>query len=211
MINDYASLTSAIESYLFDRKDLAPSIPYFIDAAEKKLYRRLRIPANEQLLSLTEVGQSVALPADYLETKMLSVAGQSLSRISDAEYLRRYYWSPATGTPKAFARIGSELLVHPVASGEAASLVYYADYSGNLEQSLPSPIFDIAPDLYLHGALGEASAFLGQDSRVPLWKAAYNDTLGDLQQQAVDEEFSGNGLAVQNSQGSRGEGYYGTY
>lgn len=209
-MNDIDDLKAAITSYLYDRKDLASSIATFIDVADRKIHRLLRIAANERTATLQVSGAEATLPTDYIETKLLTYGSIPLSRISDAEYQRRTLKNPSSSTPTAFTRRGDKLLIHPTPASPEDSetlLVYWADYSGELAQYNESPIFDIAPDLYLHGSLIEASAFLGQDSRIGVWKSAYQETLRDLQAQSEDEEFSGPGLAVMNQAGGHYSGY----
>ena len=207
MIGNYQQLIDAITSYLYDRKDLLPSIPYFVSAAEAKVHRLLRIRANELLATYTVSTNTITLPANYIETKILAVDGVPLKRISGAEMLTRLQRSPAAGVPKNFARIGSEMFIHPAPNAEdsdvTVSLIYYGHFNGDLAANGTSPIFDEAPDVFLHGALGEASAFLGQDSRIPVWERLYLDGIGELQVQAAEEEYSGTGVAVQNAEGSR--------
>ena len=205
MITSYQGLIDAITSYLYDRKDLAKSIPYFIGAAEAKIHRLLRIPANERWLETKPADSAIPLPEDYLETRLLAYAGTPLKRISNAEMAKRLQRDPAAGIPRNFARIGQEMVIHPAPTNtdDLVTLIYYAHFNGKLENEEESPIFDVAPDLFLHGALGEASAFLGQDSRIPVWERQYLSTIEELRMQAAEEELSGTGIAVQNAEGSR--------
>ena len=204
MITTYQGLIDAITSYLYDRKDLAPSIPHFVSAAEAKIYRLLRIRANEIVLTQQLSSNIFPIPSDYLETKLLAFDGIPLKRISDSELATRQIRDSKPAAPRNFARIGNEFYIHPP-PGNIGELthVYYAHYNGALEQGQPSPVFDIAPDLYLHGALCEASAFLGQDSRIPVWERLYLSTLEELRLQEAEDEYSGTGIAVQNAEGSR--------
>ena len=198
---NYGELKDAIKSYLYDRTDLAGIIPTFIDLAERKMFRVLRVPANEKIATYSEhVDPSILLPTDFLEAKLLVVDGVPVKRISDLQYLKSTAARSASGVPREFARIGAKLHLFPVPGDTSEiSLVYWADLSGQLVADTDThEILRIAPDAYLHGALMEASSYLGQDSRIGTWSALYQSAMSELQSQAQEAEYAGSVLSVSN-------------
>ena len=198
---NYGELKAAVQSYLYDRSDLATVIPTFIAMAERKLFRQLRIPANERIVHFTAHEGAIDLPTDFLEAKMLTADGVPLVRITDLSHLNNQDKKPAAGVPREFSRIGAQLHMYPNPDYPVdAALVYWADMSGLLINDADThEVLRCASDVYLHGALGEASAYLGQDSRIPVWQAKYNEGLMAIAQQAAEAEHAGSVIAIRNA------------
>ena len=199
---NYGELKAAIQSYLYDRSDLVTVIPSFIEMAERRIYRVLRVPANERIATFTAHDSgSIDLPVDFLEAKLLTVSQRPMERISDISHLAENDVRGATGEPHSFSRIGAQLHLYPTPEEPVdIKLVYWADLSGTLSADTDTnEILRIAADVYLHGALAEASAYLGQDSRIPVWKAQYAEGLASVQQQAAEAEYAGSVVAVRDA------------
>ncbi len=77
------------------------------------------------------------------------------------------------------------ILTGPAYAGQI-SLVYRQGIPPLSDAQPTNWLLDKAPDLYLYAALLEAEPFLRNDGRVPLWKAALEEALGDLQ--SLDRE-----------------------
>lgn len=199
---NYGELKAAIQSYLYDRTDLTQAIPTFIAMAERRIFRQLRVPSNERIVTYPEHdSRSIDLPTDFLEAKTLTWGGLPLDRVSDSRGLNDNYNRSASGQPRLFFRIGAQLHLHPVPdTANDISLVYWADLSGQLINDADThDMLRIGADAYLHGSLVEASAYLGQDSRVPVWKGQFLEELAALQQQADEAEYAGSVVAVSNT------------
>ena len=199
---NYGELKEAVQGYLYDRSDLAAVIPTFIDMAERKIYRMLRVPANERIAHFPDHDSgSIDLPVDFLEAKILSVDGVPMTRISDLAHMHEQDRRGASGPPEQFSRIGAQLHLYPTPDDTVnVSLVYWADLSGTLKMDTDTnEMLRIAADAYLHGALVEASAYLGQDSRIPVWQSKYAEAVSAIQQQAAEAEYAGSVTSVRNA------------
>lgn len=198
---NYGELKAAVQSYLYDRTDLTGSIPTFIELAERRIFRQLRVPANEKIVHfVAHESGSIDLPKDYLEAKILTADSKPLERISDLTHLKAQDKRQASGEPRQFSRIGAQLHLYPRPDTTVdITLVYWYDLSGTLSADIDTnEVLRIAPDVYLHGALVEASAYLGQDSRIGVWKSKLEEGLGSLRQQAVEAEYAGSVVAVKD-------------
>ena len=58
-----------------------------------------------------------------------------------------------------------------------------------------------APDIYLYGSMLEAEPFIMNDERVPLWLAAFEKAVSDIQNQDNKDRHSGSQLRVMNTGG----------
>jgi len=56
-------------------------------------------------------------------------------------------------------------------------------------------LLDLAPDAYLYGALVQAEAFLAEDDRLPMWKAAFDEAINELRADADKRKWGAGPLA----------------
>lgn len=195
-VSTLGELKSAVAQYL-DRSDLTDKIPLFIQLGERRLFRKLRTPANEKTFVATSVGGTFAIPADYVATKFLMVNDWPLERISDIRARQKLFQSVA-GVPLEFTTIGNDFVLVPAPDGDYdAELHYYADLSGELvADSDSSNILLACTDLYIYAACLEAAPFLKNDPRLETWKGLFDAGIADVNAQVDDGEYSGSGLAV---------------
>lgn len=116
MITDYNSLQQAIADYIA-RNDMASQIKTFINQAESRIYRDLRVIDMEKALSGSTTNNTFTVPADYLELKEAYVSTswgfQPLERV-DLWWLRRYYpVQTAQNAPYYIAREGQTFILAP--------------------------------------------------------------------------------------------------
>ena len=202
MLNNFGELKETVKKYLYNRKDLDLTIPTLVALSERRIYRALRVPANEELYSATITDTNeVVIPRDFLECKFfaLNYEGKNLElqRVSDNQMLRMQAEPDFVAQPKYFARIGNYLRWYPQQDSEsvAVQMMYWADYSGQLVADADTnDILRIAPDLYVYGALVESEPFLGHDDRIPVWNDMFNQALAQVIEHAQQAEMAGSQL-----------------
>lgn len=202
-VANYKDLKDAIKSYLNrDEDELVDRIETFIALSERKLFRQLRCPSNERLVSISGTGP-ITLPVDYLEAKVIMCDGVPLERVTDLTLLQSQAAAPAPGTPKQFARIGNLLQVWPMPDEVKNYVLYYwADLSGDLEDDADTnEILRIAPDIYIYGALLEAEPWLRNDNRIEIWMQMFTGALGLINDQRDQAEMSGSIVSVKGVYG----------
>lgn len=191
-LTSYAGLKAAVADYL-ERADMTARIPGWIKLAEAQISRDLRRTSLRATSSI--FGPTFTIPATVaeirsarlitsstrLDTPLLNV---TVEQLADQRALRS-----ATGRPTHFAIRGSEMLLVP-ACDQAYTMEYtYFQKLTPLSDAVPSNVVLVeAPDAYLFGALKEASTFLDNDERTPLWEAKYNAALASLDRVRVGEE-----------------------
>lgn len=130
----------------------------------------LRVSDMESALSLSVVANVATLPTSCLALKRVQFAGESpLDYISEGELLRRLD-AGGGGSSRYYTQQGRTLTFYPAASGTVIGRYYAkpADISAGLHAT-----FNRYPECYLFGALAEAAPFLGEDSRIPVWKTLW--------------------------------------
>jgi hypothetical protein len=184
----YSELKSAIADWL-NRTDLTNQIPDFITLAENRISHELRIPAIEKSIILNVASGYATLPSDFLEAKDVFCNYDPLTRVSLSEIHRL---ESRSGTPELFARETYRLMFYPTPVGDddEIRMIYYYDV-GRLSDSQTSHVLlDLAPELYLYGALVEATDYLGGD-QLGAYEAKFQAAMSRLVKHSRDSEVAG--------------------
>jgi hypothetical protein len=203
-LTTYAGLKSAIESWL-DRDDLTNYLDDFIDLAEARIGRDLRIRQMETQSTQTLSGgtREYDLPADYLQMRNVQL---NTSPITALEYLTpemmdRLWAGSSTGRPRAYTIIRDKIQLGPAPdSTYSLEFTYYAK-PGALTAS-EDGLLSVIPDVYLYAALLEAEPFLQNDQRIQLWMAAYDKAIAAAQMSDSKDRHSGSAMRVMTESGN---------
>ena len=182
----YATLKADIAAWL-DRSDLTAQIPSFVRLVEARIARDVRV----SLLSVTSTvtilaGQSsVSLPANCVEVR--GVAGRW-----------RFMAPPALqqavingNDSHAYTIEGGAIKVpSAVAVNTPVVVTCYTVPAAFASDTDTNALYQANPGLYLFGALAEASVFLSDDNRAPLWEAKYRKSLEELRAADASNYFS---------------------
>ena len=185
-ITNYTDLQSTIAEYLA-RTDLTTQIPMFIQLAENRLRRDLRIRPMLKVVTTptTANDPTVALPNDFLEIRDLHIESspiQSLVYQNPSNFYRNTKAATVdVGAPKFYTLMGSEFQFAPIPDSDyTLKMVYYAAPT-YLSSVVPSNVFVAnCPDLLLYASLGEAEPYLMNDARVQTWATLYDRGLNSL-------------------------------
>jgi hypothetical protein len=116
VITDYNSLQQAIADYIA-RNDLASQIKTFINQAESRIYRDVRVIDMEKALSGSTTNNTLPVPADYLELKEAYVSTsdgfQALERVSLPWFHTYYPIQTSQCAPYYITREGQNFLFAP--------------------------------------------------------------------------------------------------
>jgi hypothetical protein len=179
-LDNYTNLKAEIANYL-DRPDLSSEIDMFIDLAEVKHKRTVRI---RELVKRAQASTStgtryLALPTGFLEMRTMRLIApvERMLRFVNEHEMNRLI-SSASGVPEYFT-VHEEIEFERASdSVYTAEMIYYAavdPLSDDSEAELTNAILTNHPDLYLYGALVEAEPFIDNDERVAMWKTKYDE------------------------------------
>jgi hypothetical protein len=193
IITSYATLQTAIGDYL-NRADLASFLPNFTQGAEGKLYKSLRIRAMETALSGTIGSGVLAVPADYVELKYayVNVAPvRFLQRVPAELMYEQYPVRSGAAYPKFIAREADNFIFGPYPADLAIAGIYYKRLTALSASNTTNWFITNAPNLLLYGSVLEAEPFLGNDPRLPMWKAMFDYEFKAVQDEDRRESSSG--------------------
>lgn len=176
-----AGLRASIADWMGD-SNLTSYIPEFIAMAEARFNRRLRVPDMEKRATALTSGEYLALPTDFLELRSIFIEGspdRPLTMMESGE-LRRLYGISSIAKPKAYALSAGQLQFGPVPDASyTLEIVYYGSLPP-LATNSANWLLTNHPDVYLYGALLAAEARGWNDARLPLWKAAMDEAIAEI-------------------------------
>lgn len=182
-LDTYDNLKSEIASFL-NRDDLTANIDTFIDLAESRHARDLRIREMETVdISITTVAgtQAYDLPTGYLELRyaMLRTSPYTmLQYMSPADFFRVYNDGQGNGAPIYYTIVGKQIyLGNTPDSANVLELGLFKRVTALSSSNTTNDILTNFPDLYLYGSLAETSPFLMQDERLQVWSALYKESV----------------------------------
>ena len=204
-ISTYSELQTAVANWL-DRDDLTARIPEFIALAEARFNRILRLRSMEaKYTANTVAGQrNLALPANYIQMRNFQVNTSPLTTLSyvTPEIYDRVWGGSTSGTPKFYTILANEVSFGPIpGSVMEVEMLFYKKFDNLSVTTTTNSLLTDSPDLYLYGAMLEAEPFIMNDERVPLWAAALDRAVSDMQEQDNKDRHSGSALRVMNTSG----------
>ncbi len=204
-IGTYSELQTAVANWL-DRSDLTERIKEFIDLAEARINRNLRIRAMETVATgtLTAGTREYNLPTGYIQAKEFHLTTDPLTPLSyvTPELMTRIWAGSTQNKPRTFTFIGDKFRLGP--NPDAAytySMLYFKSFDELTDAAPSNWVIVNAPDLLLYACLLEAEPFLMNDERIPIWAAGYKQALDDIQLQDDKDRHSGSELRVMNTGG----------
>jgi hypothetical protein len=197
-LDTYEALKIEIADWL-DRDDLTGRIDSFIDLAEAKHAREVRVRAmlKRATASMSTATRFMALPTGYRAMKvmrLLTTPYTALLQVNHAELTR--YHQTAEGKPEYFA-IHEEIEFNRTPDDSyTLEMVYYCPLTALSDANASNWILVNAPDLYLYGALSAAEPFLDNDERLATWKGLYNEAVSSINLEDLRSRTSGPQIAV---------------
>lgn len=174
----YSELASAIGDWL-DRDDLAAKAPSFIRLAEARLNRLLSDMDMEVSTTLTATDEATPLPADFGEMVSVTCGDGRLSPIGPVEFTA--VDTAIAGEPCFYCIADGEIRFAPANSTASIGLIYRRTIPALTSTDTTNWLLSRAPDVYLYGALLQASAFLAEeDNDVAMWKVAFDEAIAEL-------------------------------
>lgn len=202
-ITTYAELQTAAANWL-GRADLTSRIPEFIVLFEAKFNRTMRVLEQEKRNATFSItGEYVAVPTDFIELRSMHLTTdpkRPLRLMPPDTQVDAY--NSGTGIPIFVSVTGHTTIdgtkafrFAPVPDATyTAVLTYYARLSAL--SGAVNWLLTNHPDVYLYGTLLEASAFVQDDPRLPIWKTAYDEALGSLKYADNRSRWGAGGMTI---------------
>lgn len=178
---------------MFDGDDISQSdisgnvLDLIIGAGEQRIYRELRSSTQETALSLTVTNNAAPLPADFLELKGSPLIGNGFAT---ANFIPAQQWQDAiqlnqntmTSGPYYYSYKSDSMVFFPTqGTGVVIVGTYYKRFP-DISTGL-NALFTRHPDVFLYASLAECAPFLGELTRLPIWKEMAADRIAGAAEQ----------------------------
>lgn len=181
-VDTYANLKVEIADHL-DRDDLTSKIDTFIDLAEARHKRDIRIRELVTRGAITIDARYEDLPTGFLEgisLRLLTSPATPMTYIPIEEMAR--YRQEITGKPQFFT-IGAQLEFDRVPdTSYSGEIMYHKAATALSDGNTSNEILVRAPDAYLYGALLATAPYLQHDERIEIWASLYRAAVDALSQ-----------------------------
>lgn len=191
-VDSYTNLKAEIATHL-DRTDLTSSIDTFIDLAEARHRRDIRIREMIQREAITIDSEFENLPTGFLEGVSLRLATDPVTMLDfkPVDEMANYKQS-ATGKPRYYTIVGTELEFDRAPDASyTGRIVFYKAVDALSDSVATNAILTRAPDAYLYGALMATAPFLMNDERLLMWSQMYQSAIDGLAQARRQERHMG--------------------
>jgi len=206
-ISTYAELQTAVTNWL-DRSDISTArVQEFIILAEARIGRKLRVRGVEERSTTAMVidQEYYSLPSDFLEMRNIQINTNPLKRLVylTPQQMDFQFATTTKGTPQAFTIIGEEFQLKPIPdSTDTVEIAYFKKLTALSDSNTTNWLTSNAPDLLLYGSLIEAEAYLVDDPRIAIWKAAFDLSMNEWNLQEEKGRYSGSVLTVRTGTGN---------
>lgn len=204
--SDYGTFKASVAGYLA-RPDLTARIPDFVQLAEGRMNRVLKIGAGEiASTALTVNTETIDLPTDFNAMRLLALSTSVTKPLMymTPEILLQQFPSTSVGMPRAYTVHGKDGVsdvmqarFRPIPDGTYNLLAFYYKKIPTLVGGADAGtnwMLSNNPDLYLYATLLEATPYIHDDARIPVWEKAYSVAVGDLKAQDQDRRWAGMSL-----------------
>lgn len=198
-MNSFSTIKAELESWL-NREGMTAvtdKSELFINMAQRRIERDIDLRAMEKVYSFNTA--SLALPADYIRTKALSVthSANQYTYLQPQSYQFIKSRQSSTGVPAFYTTVGDNIVLAPTAQQQYdMELVYYAPLATlNISQETNWLTTNV-PEILLFGALLEAALFLKDDNRAQVWGSRYEEVKRSLEAQEERLDKEGGSLQV---------------
>ena len=189
----YDDLKTQIADFL-NRSDLTSKLDFFIDATEGELNRRLRTKDMVVRATATADSQYLSLPTDWLEAINIEITSGDFTPLlqQSIESLDVYRKANdnTSGQPVFFSIVDKTLELAPTPdTSYTLQLTYYASIAALSSTNTTNFVSTGRPDVYLYGALKQASIYLMEDDRVQMFTAQFELALEEMRMQQERAAF----------------------
>ena len=172
---NYTQISEKVADWI-NRGDLSARIPDFIELAEERMNRALRVRQMERSLAATAITDNLITPAtDVIDVKALWVPNYERTPLKP-QGLESVIAGGYQGTPTLYAWDGADLRFD--GAGDVQGVLYVRIPA--LVTATTNWVSEGSWSLYLFGALLEAALFVRDDVAAQLWEGRFGQVLDEV-------------------------------
>lgn len=203
-ITDYATLKTEVAAYYGNRSDIAAKVAGFIQLAEAEVNRILRQNPQHGITTLTAASSVLTLPSDAVKAQTIRQTSTNKPKINwtDIATVENYLSEISeTGDPEWAAEIDGTIYLAPApANAVTFKLTYLKKVPALSDAATTNWLILKHPDVYLWGALEQASLYDHDDAAMQNYARKFQLALASLMK-AEREDKWGQRLEMQPNGG----------
>lgn len=186
-ITNFTTLKAAVLSWM-DRTDASSAdVEGFIQHAEARICRFMRVKEMEAVASITTDSLGVAtLPSGFLSFKVVYDSDNAIVPHVTPEA----YVTTGENDTKVYTLLGAGMRLAPAAA-ETLTAVYYERPDAITSSNETNWLLTAHPDLYLFGTLAAWSSYIDDTPGMAKWDASFNRSLLEVQASERRDRYSG--------------------
>lgn len=189
---DYTALVGEAATWLHRADITTAQVGVFVQLFESDFNAQMRVRQMEQETSQISTAGYLQHPTNWLSWKQIKGSTGSvpynLEPVSDETAIN--LTAGEGGVSRLYKVTGSKTYLYP-STGGTFPCTYY---EGVALSSGTNWLLTSFPGAYLYGTLLQATAFIADDPRVPLWQQAYGQVLERIREASRRGEWSGQAL-----------------
>ena len=180
----YTTFIAVVADYLA-RTDLTSQIPDFVNLAQNRMSRDLRVRQMLKVATTDTTGgdSTIALPADFLELREMHITGNPPKNLEfqTPDLFFRNGQIANSGLPTKFTILATEFQFSPAPDGTyTVQMLYYAKPTFISSSTSSNLFLAYFQDALLYATLGEAEPYLLNDARTQTWSALYDRAISNI-------------------------------
>ena len=180
-ITNLTALKDMIRNYSH-RKDLDSLFNFFIELAETRINRSLRVAEMEKRSTTSATDSFVELPADFLELRNIQLGDRVPANFKSLQQLD----INRNSTEIMYSITGNHLEIRPDIQSDDpidVEINYYAKVPSvildpaDMSTSPEYKVFQNYPMLYLYACMLEIALYIQDDNRIDIWEKKFNQEI----------------------------------
>ena len=193
LITDYATLKTEVAAYYGNRTDIAAKVAGFIQLAEAEINDFLRINPMQAVTTLTAASSVLTLPAGAVKAQTIRQTATNKPKIqwTDFATIERYLSEISeTGDPEWAAEVDGTIYLAPApTNGVTFRVSYLAGVASLSDSATTNWLLLRRPDIYLWGALEQASLYDHDDAAMANYRAKFQVGLAALSKAEREDKW----------------------
>lgn len=192
---DLTSLKTAIANDWLHRSDLTTAIGDFVALFESDFNSAVRVRQMETETSQVSTAGYLLHPTNWLGWKEIRGTNGGIQYHLEpvSEEIATQMTAGDTAPATKYKVKGLRTYLYPAVNGVTFPTTYYL---GVGLSSGTNWLLTSYPAAYLYGSLLQATAAIGDDPRVPLWQAAYQQVMERISSDSKRQEYPGQVLRM---------------
>jgi len=200
---NYTTFVATVANYL-GRDDLSSVIPDFVELAQERISRELRVQEMLKVATASTTGgdSTVSFPSDFLELREIHIQGTPVNTLEfqTPDKFFRNGKTTTSGVPEYFTMLGAEFQFAPIPDGtQTVQILYYAKPTFISASNSSNIYLAYFPDALLYATLAEAEPYLMNDERIAVWSNMYDRAIFNIRENDKGATFSSATLNVTTS------------